>query len=148
MFRTLSLLMLTLAMAATPTMAQDGAASVSAWSGVYTREQADRGKSAYFKSCPSCHGGTLAGGDGGNFDGPPLTGKDFREHWRGAPLSAIYEFMMTQMPRGAPGSLSRRTYADILAFVLSRNGAPAGESELPADQTALDKIIFGDQQNP
>ena len=37
----------------------------SVWDGVYTKEQADNGKTLYAKECGSCHGDQLTGGFGG-----------------------------------------------------------------------------------
>src|SRR5438034_1798154 len=37
--------------------------SRSVWDGVYTQEQANRGKTAYAEQCASCHGAELRGGD-------------------------------------------------------------------------------------
>jgi S-disulfanyl-L-cysteine oxidoreductase SoxD len=46
------------------------------------------------------------------------------------------------MPADRPGQLSREQNADILAFLLSSNGFPAGQKELPTDAPALQKIRF------
>jgi hypothetical protein len=46
------------------------------------------------------------------------------------------------MPRRSPGSLSGQSYADILSFILKRNGMPASDAELPADVLLLDLILF------
>ncbi len=42
------------------------------------------------------------------------------------------------MPGDAPGSLSDAQCADILAFVLSKDGFPAGQSELTAGPALKD----------
>ena len=41
------------------------------WDGVYTTEQANRGKIAYVEQCASCHGLELGGGD----ETPALAGE-------------------------------------------------------------------------
>ncbi len=49
--------------------------------GVYTAEQAKRGMRDYIRTCSSCHGEQFNGAE----SGPPLTGDEFLEHWRGKP---------------------------------------------------------------
>ena len=44
------------------------------------------------------------------------------------------------MPQNKPGSLSRETNAEILAFVLSANQFPAGKEDLPQASEALREI--------
>ena len=112
--------------------------SSSVWDGVYTQEQADRGKLLYAKECASCHGATL----GGSGQVPPLTGADFKGDWNGQTADDLFEKMQTSMPADRPGQLSREQNADILAFLLSSNAFPAGTKELPTEASALQKIRF------
>jgi mono/diheme cytochrome c family protein len=116
------------------TVAAQPAASVK--DGVYTKEQADRGKTLYGKHCASCHGAALDG----NGTAPPLAGADFQGNWNGQTADDLFEKIQTSMPADQPGSLSREQNADILAFLLSCNGFPAGSKELPADAALLQKI--------
>jgi hypothetical protein len=44
------------------------------------------------------------------------------------------------MPQDKPGTLSRPQTADLIAYILNVNGAPAGQVELPADVEALKMI--------
>jgi quinoprotein glucose dehydrogenase len=110
----------------------------SVWDGVYTREQAGRGKSLYGKECASCHGTALDGSG----TAPPLAGPDFKNNWNGQTADDLFEKMQTSMPADQPGRLSREQNADILAFLLSSNGFPAGQKELPTDGAVLQKIRF------
>jgi S-disulfanyl-L-cysteine oxidoreductase SoxD len=110
----------------------------SVWDGVYTREQAGRGKSLYGKECASCHGTALDGSG----TAPPLAGPDFKNDWNGQTADDLFEKMQTSMPADQPGRLSREQNADILAFLLSSNGFPAGQKELPTDAAVLQKIRF------
>ena len=112
--------------------------SASVWDGVYTQEQAGRGKLVYAKVCASCHGDALDG-SGTN---PPLAGDDFKGNWNGQTLDDLYEKMQTTMPADNPGQLSREQNADILAFILTFNRFPAGAKELPADAAELQAIRF------
>jgi len=112
--------------------------SASVWDGVYTPEQATRGKAVYGKECASCHG---AGLDGSG-TAPPLAGADFKSDWNGQTVDDLFEKMQTTMPGDQPGRLSRKQNADILAFLLMSNGFPAGSKELPTDAAVLQKIRF------
>jgi S-disulfanyl-L-cysteine oxidoreductase SoxD len=116
----------------------DAADVVSTWQGVYTKEQAERGKSRYFTSCASCHGGLLQG-DG---DTPELAGKLFMKRWEDQSIAALFTFASSQMPIGRPGSLGAQGYAEVIAYILASNGFPDGARELPASQAALEGIII------
>ena len=113
-------------------------ALVSIWQGVYTEEQSKRGQPAYKKHCASCHGEQLTGGE----DSPPLTGAAFLATWNGLTLGDLFERIRTTMPQDHPGRLSRQQNADILAYVLSVNQFPAGQTELPPDTDRLKQIRF------
>ena len=100
----------------------------------YTTAQAARGLAIYTARCAECHGAKL---DDGQF-GPALKGQAFTQLHQGPGLDRVYAFMMTQMPPTAPGSLSPRAYADVLAYLLSQNNLPASATaELPADEAKL-----------
>jgi len=107
----------------------------SVWDGVYTDAQARRGGQVYLSDCSTCHGKQLDGID----DAPSLAGKDFLDSWDGLTLGALFE-KMRKMPRDAPGSLSRTEYADTLAYILSVNKFPSGQSELPPETELLRQI--------
>lgn len=104
--------------------------------GVFTEAQAARGRTLYFDSCSTCHGGALQGEE----DSPALAGKHFSSRWGGRPLSGLYGFIDTQMPLGQPGSLGATGTADVVAYILSVNKYPAGTAELPADVKLLRSI--------
>jgi mono/diheme cytochrome c family protein len=115
-----------------------GQQASSVWDGVYTPQQADRGKALYGKECASCHGAALDGIG----PAPPLAGADFQGNWNGQTADDLFEKIQTSMPADRPGRLSRGQNADILAFLLSSNGFPGGQKELPSDAAALRKIRF------
>src|SRR5438105_15921778 len=50
------------------------------WDGVYTEEQAARGRLNYQQSCGQCHSDNLTGGGDGE---PPLVGVSFMSQWWG-----------------------------------------------------------------
>ena len=110
----------------------------SVWDGVYTGEQADRGKALYAKECASCHGTELTGGE----EAPALTGGAFTANWNGLKVGDLFERIRVSMPEGRAGTLSRQTNADILSFLLASNGFPAGKSELPTATEVLKMVKF------
>jgi len=114
----------------------------SVWDGVYTKEQGRRGELASGGSCDSCHGEKLVGSD----LGPPLRGDDFLATWKGRNTAELFERIRSTMPTDSPGSLSGQRYLDIVAYILSANGFPAGESELPPDPAVLRSIVITGQK--
>lgn len=100
----------------------------------YSSEQADRGESRFEDNCVECHGDDLKGGMNG---GPPLRGLSFEEKYaNGAPAGVLFEFMAATMPPNSPGRFSPSAYAELMAYILKRNGFKAG-AELPSDVEAL-----------
>lgn len=112
----------------------DGLRSV--WDGVFTVEQSVRGDKAYRQNCASCHGTALTGGE----SAPPLTGGEFSSNWYGLTVGDLFERVRTSMPADRPGRISREQNADILAYILSMNQFPAGNSELSSKTEILKQI--------
>lgn len=102
--------------------------------GVYTDAQAMRGDKVFADTCATCHGPKLMGTDTG---GPPLAGKEFISGWKDMSVGALLNKISMDMPSNAPGTLTPEQYADTLAYVLSVNKYPAGQTELPTDPVAL-----------
>ena len=109
------------------------AAERSVWSGVYTAEQAGRGKVAYDEQCAACHGASLTGGD----VAPPLSGSAFLNNWNNTSAGDLFERIHSTMPQSAPGSLSGKTVSDIEAYMFQANGFPAGQLALPPAQPMM-----------
>jgi len=110
----------------------------SIWDGIYTEDQANRGKALYSQECSSCHGGELTGGE----MAPPLAGGEFMAGWDGLTVGDLFERIRISMPQNAPGSLSGQQNADILAFIFNANKFPAGTSEMPKEAGILKQIKF------
>src|SRR5271155_5951305 len=101
----------------------------------YTTAQAANGAKAYKKACASCHGANLQGGMA-----PALVGKQFWLTYGGKKVSTLWSAVHTQMPMSAPGSVSAKDSTNIMAFLLQKNGVPAGTT--PLDDTAdLSKVL-------
>ncbi len=123
-----------LVVAATPAMTQENLKSV--WDGVYTAEQAERGKPLYAQSCASCHGDRLTGGE----TAPPLAGGAFLSNWNGLKADELFERIRKTMPQDKPGKLTRPAIADMMAFMFQVNEFPAGKEELSTKPEALSQI--------
>ena len=108
----------------------------SVWDGVYSSDQAKRGKELYGKQCASCHSDDLSGGE----SAPPLAGVAFLANWTGLTVGDLFERTRVSMPQNDPGKLSRQQNADIIAFMLSMNRFPAGKSDLEKDTDVLKQI--------
>jgi S-disulfanyl-L-cysteine oxidoreductase SoxD len=133
---------------------QAAAAKRTVIDGVYTTEQAKRGREQYRKRCVLCH---LDNGQGqqavpeiagqslereGDAEAPPIAGDEFLAKWNGHSVRELFERTST-MPVGSPGSLTPQQYADLVALILEMNKLPAGTQELPADRDALERITIG-----
>jgi mono/diheme cytochrome c family protein len=95
---------------------------------VFTAEQAVAGKSAYARSCASCHMPDLSGGN----DAPPLAGPTFSATWRTRTTRDLFDYLSASMPPGG-APLSTETFESITAHILDANGAPAGDTPFRAD---------------
>jgi mono/diheme cytochrome c family protein len=114
--------------------------SKTVWDGVYTQEQAARGASSFASNCARCHDAQPTDAD----PGKSLAGKNFWESFRENTVDHLLDYVSKNMPNGSGGSLSANTYADLVAFILSKNDLPAGASELSRDSAAGVKIITKD----
>lgn len=111
------------------------AQTTTVWSGVYTAEQAARGKAAYEADCTGCHGPYLEGFRSTG-SAKALARDPFMDRWDGAPLDELYEFIRTMMPKANPDKVSDTAKLDILTYILQVNGFPAGSSSLAASGLA------------
>jgi len=110
----------------------------SVWDGVYTQQQAARGAATFSTTCTRCHSVEA------NEERRPLTGKAFWESFRESTVDRLLDYVSKNMPNGAGGSLDANTYADLVAFILSRNDLPAGAAELTKESAVGVQIISKD----
>lgn len=96
----------------------------------YTSRQATRGDGLFRDNCVSCHSAS------------EFAGASFQRRWRNRAVGDIYEFVLYSMPDDNPGGLPEQTYADIVAYMLSMNDFPAGDSELPTSMDALMEMMM------
>ncbi len=111
-FKSLTLLIITLSLIACTTMAQEETAS-GVLQGVYTTEQAQRGSDTFKDICRNCH-----------------IPRDFRSIFKQsentvAIINDYYGLISNTMPQDSPGSLSEETYLDVISYFMSLNGIAA-----------------------
>ncbi|MDB5474112.1 MAG: hypothetical protein JWP99_1415 [Devosia sp.] len=117
------------------------------WDGVFTADQALRGKQVNSGVCSKCHGDR---GDGANEPdqpgGPAIARFSFLRKWEGTSLASLFEYVKTTMPPDNPASRTDQQYIDVIAHMLELSGAPAGDTELPPDPEVLDFVYI--EQKP
>jgi len=94
--------------------------------GAFTAEQAARGRQVYDDHCASCH---------------PA---DFYEAqlavWEGTAVSEFLDALIATMPSENPGALAMSQYVDVIAYIFSITGSPAGIQELTIDNAGAVRI--------
>ena len=120
----------------------------SVWGGVFTATQADRGQAVYAGSCGLCHGRRLNGApdDPDMVSTPPLARARFLRVWAGRSLATLYEYTRATMPEDNPNSLTDQEYVDVIAYMLTVGGMPAGEAELRPNLQSLARVLIQPQQ--
>ena len=96
------------------------------WDGVFTAEQAARGKTMFASTCAACHAADLSGGNGSG-----LKGEVFVNHWMEGSLDALFTRVKSMPPNRA--NLGGSAYVELVAFLLDANAFPAGAQELTAE---------------
>jgi mono/diheme cytochrome c family protein len=76
---------------------------------------------------------------------PPVAGPKFLRKWDGRTLAALFEYTRATMPSNNPGYLSDTEVADIVAYMLSASGMPAGEFALPPEPETLASVVIVSQ---
>ena len=112
----------TLAVATLRDAQADTATKKKGW---YTAARANRGHQLYNNYCAECHMPDLTGAMG-----PALKGEQFLTAWGARTLGDLLLFEHQTMPAVNPGSVSDSQIADITAYILMKNGFPAGKVAL------------------
>jgi mono/diheme cytochrome c family protein len=92
---------------------------------IYTAAQSTAGATVFSANCAMCHGADMKGGAG-----PALLGQAFASASSNYSVGAIFSEVAEQMPAGNPGGLTHDQYAQVMAYILSKNGYPAGGTAL------------------
>ena len=69
----------------------------------------------------------------------PLSGRD---EPAGISISGPVRRSRLTAVHARPGQLSPQTYADLMAFILTNNGYPAGDKEFPIDPGAQQQMTL------
>ena len=122
--------------------------TASVWEGVFTEAQAERGQAVYSGACGLCHGRRLNGApdDPDMRSTPPLARAQFFRGWEGRSLATLFAYTRATMPENNPASLTDEEYVDVIAYMLSVGGMPAGDDDLRPDPQSLARTII--QQRP
>ena len=107
--------------------------------GVFTEAQVKSGEAAYQSHCAGCHGLDLKKTDA---EAPDLTEGPFRFGWQGKTIAERFDKIRTTMPKQPLPRLDDQMYADIVAYILSFNGVPAGAEKLGTDMAKLEAITI------
>jgi ankyrin repeat protein len=125
---------------AKPTAAPPAAARLAP---AFSDQQAQRGQALYKQACAQCHSEDLLG----ERDAPALVGQPFSARWNNLSVEEMFHVISRTMPQGAPDSLGKQGYLDIISYMLKMNGVPAGGSELPTDDALLRQMIVTGRAN-
>lgn len=87
--------------------------------GVFTEAQVIAGQSVYDASCRVCHRMDFY--------------RDVLRKWNGRPLVDFFYSILGEMPADNPGSLFDEEYTEVIAYILSENGFPSGDTALDAN---------------
>jgi mono/diheme cytochrome c family protein len=87
---------------------------------LFTNSEAAQGRIVFEQHCAACHGEDLRGKIGPALIGPSLG--SVRDH---TTVSIMFNVIAFEMPAGDPASLTKQNYADVMAYILQRNGYPA-----------------------
>ena len=90
-----------------------------------TTQQIEAGRASYQTRCARCHGADLGGGEA-----PQLSGDNFRASWGTRSASELITYIQAGMPPDLAGTLSADEAANLSAFILAANGAPAAATAL------------------
>ena len=126
----------------------DAGPAASIWDGVFTEEQARRGRGVYSGACGLCHGRRLNGApdDPDMRSTPPLARARFLREWAGRSLATLFEYTRLTMPEDNPTSMTDAEYVDVIAYMLSVSRIPAGDDELSTDSGSLARIVIRQRQ--
>jgi mono/diheme cytochrome c family protein len=105
------------------------------WNGVFTAEQADRGKANFTTSCSRCHLADLSGGTA-----PSLKGPRFISAWENESLYRLFTKIRDTMPPNFGTALTDEAKLDVLTYILQVNAFPPGTEELKIDADELEGI--------
>lgn len=99
--------------------------------GVFSAAQVERGRATFDNVCSDCH-------DLEEFTGPGA----YLDDMEGDTVWDVFDYVWSNMPEDFPSSLEPEEYADVLSYVFSAYGLPAGDADLPTEREPLDAIAI------
>ena len=96
--------------------------------GPFTKQQAEDGHVKFNNHCAECHRPDLTGALG-----PSLVSDAFKQKWEGKPVADLRDWIHTNMPQNAPGSLPEDQLDPIVSWILAKNGVQPGDKPLSKD---------------
>ena len=102
----------------------------------FTAEQVASGEAIYRETCQICHGNRLSNGQFGT----PLRGSFFANNWKGKSLGELVKNTYEKMPPDNVMSMSMQQYAEVIAFILSRNNIEPGDIAIEGNIDALNLV--------
>jgi mono/diheme cytochrome c family protein len=121
-----------------PTAGEEAEAPDEEQAGWFLDVQVERATTVYAERCVRCHGSALQGIG----VAPSLAGENFFERWDGERVSDLYWVVRHLMPLDEQGTLLPETAADLVAFILARNGFEPGGRLLPPDEATLANYVI------
>ena len=104
--------------------------------GIFTDDQADRGRTTFDEVCSDCH--TTS----------EFRGRTFQSNWGRRTVYSFFRTIRSTMPDDDPGGLEEQSYLDVVSYILSINGHTAGASELAADSPMREVRMAPPNPNP
>jgi S-disulfanyl-L-cysteine oxidoreductase SoxD len=121
-----------------PTDDEEAVAPDEEHDGWFLDIQVERASTVFAERCVRCHGAALQGIG----VAPSLAGENFLERWDGERVSDLFWVVRHLMPLDDQGTLLPETAADLVAFILARNGFEAGDRALPPDEAILANYVI------
>ncbi len=103
--------------------------------GVYSVEQAQRGREAFTEVCRECHSSS------------EFRGRNFEFTWRRRTAWDLYREIRRTMPEDFPGGLAPQTYVDVIAYLLEINDYSPNGAELLPNEESLRRVPLGPGAN-
>lgn len=96
----------------------------------FSDSQAEIGRRWFAASCEECHALN------------EVSSADFRTKWGGRTAFDLFDIIARTMPEAEPGTLPRRAYVDIVAYLMKQNGVAAAAAPLADDDATLTATIL------
>jgi cytochrome c5 len=105
--------------------------------GIYSKAQADGAKAQYEKICAECH--PFSDAEKKKPKDIALGGETFFQTWTGRSVGEMVTTITLTMPNDGSAVVSREEALNLVAFILQKNGYPAGTT--PLDKAAESTVI-------